>query len=294
MSLDVLIPARLADRLLLTRTAAKVRLGIDAGETGYDQLLDWLLEEAGDAIDGTLGRPLVRQRYSETLSSDGSVELVLSRYPLEPSTLEVVDEDGEDLDGVKVSSRDQGIIWWDRGWESDVGSRAGFPSTGRRGGRFGDYELGGTGEPSYTATYWAGHVPPTRVVTWTAAGVQVPLEATPRDVVLGDWVRPAGQPLWMEATTAGAVGASEPDWPTAAGETVADGAAVWTARDATELPRRYTRACWLAVLAWYGADGRDPGLVSETVADTVTLRYASGRGPRALPEDALELLEAAA
>ncbi|HRU04325.1 MAG TPA: hypothetical protein P5137_00960 [Candidatus Brocadiia bacterium] len=49
-------------------------------------------------------------------------------------------------------------------------------------------------------------------------------------VSLQQFVRVEGAPLVFECTTAGTTGATSPTWPTAAGQSVADGSAAWTAR----------------------------------------------------------------
>ena len=95
---------------------------------------------------------------------------------------------------------------------------------------------------------------PDQVATWAVNAVKT----------AGVWVRPSSptlSPLLFECTTAGTThAATEPTWPTTTGETVTDGTAVWTARDAAELPQIIQTCAWLTMV--YLREERSAGLAS--------------------------------
>jgi len=268
---------------LVELSEVKTRLGITS--SGDDALLDLLIADASSAIERYLGRSLGRQRYSETIGSDGAVEMMLSRHPVEPGTWTIVDDDSETVSDVVLHDAEAGILFRDAGWWSrERGFAAGFRSTQPGVGRFGeDVSLPGAEAPDYTAEYWAGYLLPGEVADWEA-------ETT---YAAGDFVRSTSRkPVLFEATTAGDSDATEPDWDTEIGETTPDGTVIWTARAAQELPGLFKRAAFLAVAGWYRSDDRDPSIVSEGIAGGPQLRYSDAAAARArgLPTEVLELL----
>lgn len=131
---------------LLDLDQVKQRLGIATPD--QDQLLGWQIGEATAAVEAFLGRPLARQRYREHIGSDGSVEMMLGRMPIEGLDLSV-SADGEDIHGATLFDIEAGIIYLAAGW----GPRR---STRTSHGRFGDYP-GPNTLPEYVVEYWAGY-----------------------------------------------------------------------------------------------------------------------------------------
>ena len=78
---------------------------------------------------------------------------------------------------------------------------------------------------------------------WDEQGhCRIDLAAAPDDwvtetaYILGDRVSPTTpNGYWYECTTAGTTAVGQPTWPTAVGDTVADGTVTWTCRDALEI-----------------------------------------------------------
>lgn len=154
---------------------------------------------AGDLIaspDG-LGRPPWRQTYEERATGVGSVDLVLSRHPIERV-------DRVTVDGVELSSECYRVH------ESQLERLDG--------GRW----LSGS---VVRVDYVAGWVFDGMLAVWS--------DGNP--FFTGELV--AAGSLIAECTTAGLTGAAEPDWTGGEGDVVADGGAEWTLRDVHRPPQ---------------------------------------------------------
>ena len=260
MSLRVLTAA--TDTKLCALTDVKSRLGITAGT--YDSLLTSLIVAASRAIGSYLGgRELARQRYEEKVSGLNRMRLMLSRWPVDPDSITVT-VDGTALTDFLVE-RPQ-MLFYEGIW----------PSTSE--------ETGQEGEENITVTYKAGYVLPNWIATWAAATAKT----------AGVWVRPTTPtltPLLFECTTAGTThAATEPTWPVA-GATVTDNTAVWTGRDALELPDDLEEAALLLVSNWYQGGLDVGGNVTSERLGPMQVDYASGSDAFALPRAVQALLD---
>lgn len=227
-------------RLLVPVADVRTELG---EASSADAKITRLLYAAAAAFAGPqgLGRSFLRQSYLERTNGDGGTLLLLSRWPVESvtSVTEGID------DPTTISAADYEIALEGRnallrtdGWSTPLDCGRARVLTG------GDLY-------SYAVTYVAGWIPPGDgpglVEAWSANKVKA----------LGSFVKPAatanGQvTLVYEATTGGTTGASEPTWPSTVGSTVNDGAtAVWTARQASELPDDIKEAAILTAISWY-------------------------------------------
>ena len=82
-----------ASTLLATREELKRYLGIDAGETGPDALLDQLLEYASERIESHCGRRFASEELTEYHDGPGTSRLVLDRRPVTDLSAAYVDAD---------------------------------------------------------------------------------------------------------------------------------------------------------------------------------------------------------
>ena len=261
MGLIVTTKADVTD--LIELATVKTRLGISG--SSEDSLLGDLIDEASSAIVDYVGRDLARQSYTETMKGLGRTRVLLSRFPVDSDSLTVTIE-GVAEDEYAVESAETGVVWledaWDDRWED---------------------------EETVSVSYKAGYLIPQatsakgNLTTWTANTAYV----------AGAWVRPSTpslSPYYMECTTAGTTGASEPTWP-AAGSTVTDGTVVWTARRAWELPKVIRSCAWLTVQDLYSRQGAErPGLVSWSAAGH-SETYASDSSSADLPPNVKRTLD---
>lgn len=232
---------------LVTLEAAKSHLGI-SGAT-EDALVAVLLEHVRGLFEGELGRPLVRQRYAETLPTTSRRRVVLSVYPVDAHSVTATLA-GETVDGIVAIEPARGVLYLEAGW----GGGSGGPEDAA---------------PDLEVTYRAGWLSPDAIQTW-AAGLTL---------AAGEWLRPSSPALcpWLlEVTTGGATGAGpEPVWPSTAGEAVAVGAAVAAARDAVEVPAGVQALALYTLGLLYNARKREPGMVSLS-ADGFSATWAPG------------------
>ncbi len=268
-----LLTASPTDRLLSV-AAARAYLGLGS-DTSKDATIAALQSAISSAFAEYLGFPLQRQRYEETVPGTGRQLLILSCRPVDRDSFTVVvDEVTQVLaDGdFAVYDAAQGLLFRKYTW----------PLL--------NVAPGNDGQAHIVLTYKAGWVLPEFVGTWTTVAA----------VTLGRWIRPSSpalSPLLFEVTTAGTAGVAEPTWPTTSGETVTDGTAVLTARDAIELPAILTLAAQITLKAWFGEDGSTPLDVPGNLAaerhGSVELTYASGPGSlaSAIPVPAQSMLE---
>jgi hypothetical protein len=261
MGLIVTTKADVTD--LIELATIKTRLGISG--SSEDSLLGELIDEASSAIVDYVGRDLARQTYAETMKGLGRTRALLSRFPVDSDSVTATIE-GVAETGFAVQNAETGILWledaWDDRWEDEetvsVSYKAGFliPQTATAKGN---------------------------VTTWTASAAYV----------AGAWVRPSTpslSPFFMECSTAGTAGGSEPTWP-AAGSTVTDGTVGWTARRAWELPNVIRSCAWLTVQDLYSRQGAErPGLVAWSAAGH-SETYASDSTSADLPPNVKRTLD---
>lgn len=218
MSLKVLTAS--TTQALIALATVKDRLGITVST--YDTRLTALIAEASSAISEFIGRTLARQQYLETVSGNARQRITLSRVPVDRDSVTLTIDGTADTD-FTVEDPIDGLLWKDGEWPMGVGS----------------WRYAERPEENIAVTYKAGWVLPDQIGALANASYTA-----------GQWVRPAVPvgDLLMECTTAGASGtATEPTWPTVAGDTVTIGTAIFTARHALEIPSAIQSAAWLTV-----------------------------------------------
>jgi gp6-like head-tail connector protein len=265
VSLRVLTPAPVTD--LLDLVSVKTRLGIT--DTSEDALLAEYIDEVCSFLRGgeIFGRELARQTYQETFfPRQGACELRLSCNPVDSDSVSVSIDGTVLVAGTdfEVRNAEAGILYRSSGWwcSTTVGS-------------------GGV-----VVTYAGGFLIPASA---TAKGVVTPWAAA-QAYLAGAWVRAVGTPqaLRFECTTAGTSHATvEPTWPTTAGGTVTDGTAVWTARQAWELPADVRRLGNTCVRDLRFASYRAPGLLS-SAGDGFSETYSAGSGGAGISPDTIK------
>lgn len=229
MALTVLTPALVTD--LVTLAQVKARYGYPDAE---DSLVGDYIDEISSAIRQHFGRELARQRYQETLAGRGRKRLRLACNPIDPDSVTVT-VDGTAETDFEVEEWESGTIYLAGGWPDSE-------------------------ERDVAVTYKGGFLMPAAT---TAAGVVTGWSAT-QAYAAGAWVRSVATAaaLRFECTTAGTSAGTEPTWPTTAGTTVTDGTAVWTARQAVELPPVLRSLAAMAVRDLYSGAQRPAGLLS--------------------------------
>ena len=240
MGLTITTPAR--DRRLVGLTEVKTRLGI-SGSTEDTELALWI-DDASSAIVVYLGYDLALQSYTEVLGGGGRVRLYLSRRPIDPDSVTVTIRGTAKTD-FQVEDKGEGLLQ----------RLAGFWPLDERA----SWDVDGVAELSIA--YKGGYVLPGWTADWAIATAKV----------VGDWVRPtllSDSALRFECTTAGTTHATtEPTWSSlAAGGTVADGTATWTARDSSELPEVIRAAAAITVRRFRSGDA-GAGLLSQRAGD---------------------------
>lgn len=231
MSIKVLSAS--TTQALIALTTVKDRLGI-TGST-YDSRLTALIAEASSAIAEFIGRPLGRQQYLETVSGNARQRITLSRIPVDRDSVTLTVDGTADTD-FTVEDPIEGILWKEGEWPMGVGA----------------WRYAERPEENIAVTYKAGWILPDQIGT-----------LADEVYTAGEWVRPAVPvgDLLMECTTGGDTNtATEPTWPTTAGETEVIGAATFTARHALELPSAIQSAAWLTVSDLWTLMTRGPGL----------------------------------
>lgn len=230
MPVRVLTPC--ASSSLISLSTVKLYLKITSTDT--DTLLSSLISAASSSMISYLSVHPGRQQYEETARGEGQYRLYLSQLPVEPGTLSVL-----------ISDTDSPSSEWSL---ED-------PATGLL-YREGLWTHATLGELNLKFTYYAGFLLPDQITDWTAATA----------FAAGAWVRPSTPSLYRyECTTAGTSGATIPTFPTTVGSTVTDGACVWTARQAQELPLFVSQWCFAEVLRLDMGRTRAPGLASYSV-----------------------------
>jgi len=248
------------------------QLGIPAGDgdgggdgAGVDERIRSLLGAVAAAFSAV--RAPWRLRWRVRLAGDGGHHLLLPLWPCE--AVESVRHGGAELDPstIEVVSTGGGHRSRDRLYRAE-----GWHHTGERRVRAGlDPPHAGTRPLRYEVVGVFGWLLPPQLASWSA-GSSFGGPDEPR------WTRPTDRThlLRFEATTAGVEGDAEPDWPTAAGETVADGSIVWTARAAAELPDDLRIAAVHQAAEWYGGGLELPGGVRSERDGDSAITYEPG------------------
>ncbi|RKZ11306.1 hypothetical protein DRQ32_06245, partial [bacterium] len=240
MSLELLTKADTTD--LIELAEVKARLGITAST--YDTVLGYIIDDVSSAVDIYLGRALARQQYQESLRGRSRERIFLSAIPVDEDTVSVVESGTTLTAGTDFTFEDHqaGGIYNAGGWNDDA-------------------------DEDVVTTYYGGYLMPGVVGTWTASTAYA----------LGAWVKPTSpslSPRLMICTTAGTTDSTEPTWP-AAGSTVTDNAAVWTAHYAWELPADLKRLAYAAVKHQFESRDHVGGLV-ESRFEGLSERYSEG------------------
>lgn len=264
--LSVVTPAM--SRLVVPRATVKSELGIASGDTTYDAKLDRVIASVSRAFGQELRRPPARQTYLERCNGGGGTLLALHRWPIESVTSVAYGgvENAETIDAAEysVALEERSALYRPNGWAC---SPRVDPANGA--------DL-----YDYGVTFVAGWLPPGSgpglLQVWSATSARA----------LKSWTKPAAAAngevaLLFECTTAGTTGGTEPTWPTTSGDTVTDGAAVWTARTAVELPEDIQEAAIYAAAEWFrsGLAGVPTGIQSERNEDQqVDYDFVAARG----------------
>lgn len=183
-----------------------------AGVSGVDAVVGQIIDDLTSQVETYMGRPLALQRYRETILGDGSLRLALAAMPAEEDSIAVT------IDGTSYTDwyvERGGILYRPDGWNIDD-------------------------EPNVVVTYYGGWLMPGAVSDWSGSAAQA----------AGAWVRPSVpslSPLRFEAQGAGTTAATEPTWPTTAGETVTDNDITWSARAVEEMPVVVRGLAYLAI-----------------------------------------------
>lgn len=97
-------------------TLAEVKTKLRLTGTEEDAVLTALIAEASSACIGHIGRPIARQRYTETVKAYDLIELQLSRFPIDISEAITVSIDGEAVTDFTVEDAEAGILLRENGW----------------------------------------------------------------------------------------------------------------------------------------------------------------------------------
>lgn len=270
---------------LVSLTDLKTYLGISG--SSLDATLTAYLDATYAAFSEQIGRPLARASYVEMLPGEGGHYLLLSRWPVEsvasvtlgiddPETVTAADYSIASTGRAGSPRRDR--LYCADGWSYtyDRATRGGLDSV-----------AAGNAPLSYTATYTAGYLMPDQFEAWTATDART----------AATWTRSSDPTVLLrfECTTAGTTGASEPTWPTTVGGYVNDGTAVWTAREASELPADLREAAKVTASSWYRGDqDRDSAIKRERGVDGDEIEYfdtAATASAQSLPLVAVRTLE---
>jgi hypothetical protein len=242
MPLRVLTPARSEELVALSQVKQWLGLTDDFS----DAVLQSLIATASSAIVGAggLGFPLARQTYEYKTKGNGKREMYLSPLPVDPESVEITINGGEVTDW-SVEDAEWGLLFRSSGWTCSS-----------------------DGSPNVVVTFQAGYLLPNDIAAWGASSART----------AGSWTRSSSPAvLRFECTTAGTTGATEPTWPTEAGETVVDGSATWTARTAWELPKEAESNAFAVVLSERGRNAATSGLKRVELED-YTVEYAASSG----------------
>lgn len=230
-------------RRIVEVATLRARLGAAASA---DNELGAIIDELTAGFEAFILRPFALQRYRETVTGDGRELLILRRAPIELGSVTVT-IDGTARTDWEWYSAEEGILYLAGGWPC---------------------------EAEIVVTLYAGWLLPGLVSTWAATTTYA----------LGAWVRPTRaslSSLLFQASVAGAGGATEPTWPTTAGQTVVSGGVggvTFTGRAVSELPASITNLAIVAARAiWEGREG-----VSWRQIEGVSQRF-DDTGPSGLP-----------
>lgn len=147
MSIVVVLAA--PDKLLAKRTDVKSVLGISAGDTSKDDVIDDLIKQASAFITRFTGREFARETVTEKIIGKGLPTLLLSRTPI-IAVNTVCFRDGFIDDEVDVQDADAGVIFRQIGFSSStLGNSDSF-----------NYHPTAYGVEDWHVTYTGGYVLP--------------------------------------------------------------------------------------------------------------------------------------
>lgn len=238
---------------LIAVTEVRERLGLDSAD---DSLLTDLGLEAQSLIETYLGRPLTRQKYTETIPGRNQERIYITNLPLDPDSITLTIDGTANTDYV-IESNETGQLYLSGGWPDTL-------------------------EQDISATYHAGYLLPGQIGDWTASTAYAAQTVT----VAPQWVRPTKRhatPLIFECTTAGTTNSTEPTWTSTGGGTVTDNSATWTARASQEIPYEIRRIAWMTVKGIWDARTRPAGL-RRIEADGFSESYSDGSEAEGLPD----------
>lgn len=132
-------------------TLAEVKSKLRLTGTEEDALLAALIAEASQACCDHVGRPIARQRYTETVKAYDLIELQLSRFPIDTDEEVTVTIDGGAVTDFSIEDAEAGILLREVGWPWS-GSLSGI-----------DFRAPDSEVPTVTVVYTAGWGVPSQV-----------------------------------------------------------------------------------------------------------------------------------
>lgn len=137
----------------LLSTVGDLKAQLEIHDSNNDAVLTGLLHTASERVQKEIGRPVLKQSYTETVRAFGQIDLLVSRRPI----IDVLAIWRGSSSGGALSSEDfsiedaeGGIIYGLSGWTWDAGFSQFLDASPIR----------GMEHPSYTVTYDAGWVYP--------------------------------------------------------------------------------------------------------------------------------------
>ena len=137
----------------LLSTVGDLKIQLELNDSSKDALLTGLLHSASERIQKEIGRPVLKQSYTETIRTFGQIDMLVSRRPiLEVFSIWRGSSSGGALssDEFSIEDAEGGIIYGPSGWAWDAGFSQFLDASPIR----------GMERPSYTVTYDAGWVYP--------------------------------------------------------------------------------------------------------------------------------------
>jgi hypothetical protein len=250
MSLTPLTPASVTD--VIDLASVKAMLGIE--DSASDAVLAMNIKAMTSGVREFFGRELAWQTYEEVFTYEDSSgrprdRIKLACNPVDPSTVSV------SINGFPLTS------WYVE--DAEAGMLVRDPIFGTFSSGFSSYPQA-PGDWRIKVAYDGGFAYATS--DWSANTT----------VKVGAWVR-SSAPTFLRfiCTTAGTTGSVEPSWPTV-GLTVTDGTAVWTARQAGELPAIIPQLTYFAIRDAFEAADRPSDVIRSEGEGNVEMYARSG------------------